>query len=90
MSTPQTDSHWEFQRQVFQNFEEMIDKWFDGEVSYDEVIQELEHAKDDEDISTTTYMKMEVAWADANEKDEEFKNAELEKWGGLQADSGVY
>lgn len=87
MSTKQTDASIDFQMQVYVNFDEMVSKWFDGEVDFDEIEEELQRLLDDEDIMAMTYQKCQKIWTEAQLDDTMFQREDYEKWEGLRQDS---
>lgn len=86
MSTPQTDAHNEGQKNIIIAFDSMLQKWFDGEVDYDEVEEELSNAEADEDVGENTYRLMKRMWREARDLDEFWQSEETMMWSQLQKD----
>lgn len=90
MSTPQTDSHHDFQKRMYQEFCTMVDEFQDGLVSYDAVEEELEEMREDDDIDSHTYMQCEKYWNHAKNEEKFWQEEERRVWSDLKDDSGVY
>jgi hypothetical protein len=90
MSTPQTDSYWENQLTAYQGFDKLLQRWFAGEVDYDDVEGALEIMAEDEEVADLTYVRCMKLWEQSKAEDDIWQSEELEKWSELAKDQGAY
>lgn len=76
------------QQTIIETFEELINGWYGGSVSYDEVEEELARLQDDEEIESDTYMTCSDMWERAVAAEEEWQEDDMAKWRDLRNDQG--
>ena len=89
MSTPQTDAHNEYQKQIYTNFQQLVDDFQNGIAEYDFVEEELDALREDDDVDAYTFRKCEEFWADARNEEDFWQEEERLKWKQLEEDSGI-
>jgi len=87
MSTP---GYWEGQENVVADFQTTLEHWFNGDVSWDEVEEELQRLLEDDDVHQRTYAKCCNMWDEAQTRDEFWQEEERQKWRDLDKDQGAY
>jgi len=86
VSTPQTDSYWDNQLNHYQEFDKLLQRWFNGEVDYDDIEEELERMAEDTDVAELTYTRCMKLWEKSKADDDIWQSEEYSKWSQLEKD----
>ena len=82
MSTP--NSHQELQQRVWQNFNELLERFQDGGADFDEVEDCLQDMIEDDEIDAHTYETCRGAWEHLQAEDAFWQKEDREMWKQLE------
>lgn len=74
-----TDVNWEDQKHRYQIFEKLCQGFLEGDVGFDDVVDELSRLEEDEEIHSKTYYKCLSAWERAQADDTYWKDEDYLK-----------